>query len=62
MTDTERKILMELAMVGDKANREVCKIADKYGIDRNKAIEVFMKCHTNANSGYDFSDMDIKGE
>ena len=60
MTDLEGKILMELAAVGDKTNREVCKIADKYGIDRNKAIEVFMKCHTRANEGYDFSDLEVR--
>lgn len=59
MKDIERKILMELAMVGNKTNKEVCKIADKYGIDRNKAIQVFMQSHAKANEGYDFSDMNF---
>lgn len=59
MTDIEVKILMEMAEVGDKANREVCRIADKYGIDRNRAIQVFMKCYTRSNEGYDFSDIEV---
>lgn len=48
---------MELAMVGDKSNKEVCRIADKYGIDRNRAIQVFMQCYARVNEGYDFSDI-----
>lgn len=59
MTDIEGKMLMELAMVGYKTNKEVCKIADKYGIDRNRAIQLFMQCHTRANEGYDFSDVNL---
>lgn len=59
MTDTEGKILMELARIGDNTNREVCKIADNYGIDRNRAIQVFMECYERANTGYDFSDISV---
>lgn len=62
ITKSSHPELLELSDIQTETTVKIIRLADKYGIDRNKLMIQAVRSFTNVLLGEDFSEFEIPGE
>lgn len=62
ITKSSHPALLELSDIQTETTVKIIRLADKYGIDRNKLMIEAVRSFTNVLLGEDFSEFEIPGE